>query len=148
MSEIEKIANFDIIKKNDEEQKVWGIFSMSTKNGETLVDSHGHFMDTNVLQKSAHDFVLFHRTAGEQHSELGVGKLIESIVLTEEIAKSMENVLKEAGVENPVIQPNAEFWFGAFHITKASTWELVKEGKFGGFSIGGVGRLTEKSTTD
>lgn len=140
--EIHKTADFEIIKKDHEEQKVWGIFNMSTKNGKLLVDSHGEFIEPEVLQKAAHDFVLFHRTAGEQHTELGVGKLIESIVLTKEIAQAMEDTLIKAGVENPIIRPQSEFWFGAFHIEKSSTWELVKEGKFGGFSIGGFARST------
>lgn len=134
---------FDIVRKDDDERKVWGIFSMSTKNGKLLVDLHGDAMEPSVLQKSAHKFVLFSRMAGDSHKEMGVGHLIESIVLTKEIAEVMQESLKAVGVEDPVIQPNAEFWFGAFYIEKESTWKMIKDGDFGAFSIGGFSRKEE-----
>lgn len=135
-----KSIDFEITKSDHEEQKVWGIFNMSTKNGKILVDLHDDFIEPEELQKAAHDFVRFFRTAGEGHKDLGVGTLIDSIMMTDEISKAMEDALLKVGVENPVIKPNAEFWFGGFHIERKSTWEAVKEGKFDAFSIGGFAK--------
>jgi hypothetical protein len=135
-------SDFKILRKDDEQRKVWGIFSMTKINGKTLVDLHGDVISSETLQKAAHDFVLYSRVGGQGHTEMGVGKLIESIVITEEVAKAMVDALKSVGVENPVIEPNADFWFGGFYIDKDETWELVKSGEFDAFSIGGIAQHT------
>jgi len=126
-----------ITKIEPEQRKVWGIFSMSALNGKPLLDLHGHVIETSTIQKAAHDFVLFSRMAGEGHEKMGVGKLIESFVFTKETSSAMVEALKAVGVENPVIEPNAEFWFGGFFVDDDDTWELVKSGEFDAFSIGG-----------
>ena len=136
-NQINKTTEFKILRKADEQRKVWGIFSMSKMNGKTLVDLQGHVIDTDTIQKSAHNFMLYSRMAGQNHSKMGVGKLIESVVITEEIASAMVEALKSVVLENPVIEPNADFWFGGFYIDDNDTWELIKSGEFDAFSIGG-----------
>lgn len=127
----------EIIAKNDEQQKVWGIFSLSKMNDRFVVDHHGDIIKPDVLQKAAHDFVLSSRMAGAMHKEMGVGRLIESFVFTKETTEMIETVLKGLGVEDVTIQPNAEFWVGAFKIDDEDVWKSIKKGEFKDFSIGG-----------
>ena len=142
------LAHGKITKKDDEQRKVWGIFSMSTMNGKPLVDLQGHVIATDELQKSVHDFVLYSRMAGESHQKMGVGKLIESFMFTNETSSAMVEALKSVGVEDPVIEPNAEFWFGGFYVDDNATWDLVKSGEFDSFSIGGVAIHTTTEIDD
>ncbi len=133
----------DILKVDEDKRQVWGIFSMSKMNGESLVDMEGEIIETEDLEKAAHDFMLKSRMAGHNHDEIGVGTVIESFILTDEKGKLLEKTLKDVGVENPVIRPNSDIWFGAFYIHSDKTWNMIKSGEFKSFSIGGEALRTE-----
>jgi len=129
---------FDITKIDTEERNVFGIFSMMEKNGEPLIDLDGETIASSEIEKAAYQFNLYARTAGENHRKIGVGRLIESFVVTKKKMETLSEMLVKVGVTGAVMQPNAEFWFGGFHIDDDSTWDLIKTGEYQSFSIGGV----------
>lgn len=133
------------IKKTDEEKKqIFGWANVSAEpDGTKVVDRQNDMIDLEELEKSVYDYVLNFGDSGEEHNpELRQkGKLIESIVFTEEKMKSMgipENTLPFG-------------WWVGFQITDDSTWQKVKSGKYNMFSIEGtaesvpVNNITAKS---
>lgn len=131
------VKTFDITKIDAEERNVFGIFSMMEKNGTPLVDLDGETIDSKEMEKAAYQFNLYARTAGENHRKIGVGRLIESVVVTKSKMEMLSAMLAKVGVEGAILQPNSEFWFGAFHIDDDETWGYIKSGEYESFSIGG-----------
>ena len=130
--------SFDITKIDQDERKVFGIFSLAKANGELLVDSEGDTIEPAELEKAAYEFNLTSRNAGRNHIvKSGIGRLIESFVVTQDKLDIIKAALEKAGVVDPVLSPNAEFWFGGFQIDDDDTWALIKSGDFTSFSIGG-----------
>lgn len=123
---------FQITKTNDEQQVVFGWASVSKDiNGQLLQDWQGDIIEPEDLEKAAFDFVLNFRDAGERHNPnlRKKGKLVSSIVFTEEVQKAL-NI-------PPGTVPVG--WFVGFHIDDSKTWQEVKKGKYLMFSIEGQG---------
>ncbi len=123
---------FQITKTNDEQQVVFGWASVSKGiNGQLLQDWQGDIIEPEDLEKAAFDFVLNFRDAGERHNPnlRKKGKLVSSIVFTEEVQKAL-NI-------PPGTVPVG--WFVGFHIDDSKTWQEVKKGKYLMFSIEGQG---------
>ena len=135
-------AQGKLLKIEEEERNVFGIFNMTTLKGQLVLDGQKDVINTAELEKAAYSFVLNSRLAGENHVRIGVGQLIESFVMTKEKARILEKVLKAAG-DNAVISPDSEFWFGGFHITDDDVWKNITEGTFQSFSIGGKANRAE-----
>lgn len=128
----------EILKIDQDERKVFGIFNMTKRNGELIEDLQGDVIETHELENAAYQFVLKSRNAGRNHVVTsGVGTLIESFVFTPEKMEIIKQTLEKAGVKDVVLQPNADFWFGGFYIEDDATWALIKSGEFTSFSIGG-----------
>ena len=135
-----------VVRKDHDQQKVWGIFSLSKINDKFVVDSQGDLITPDEIQTAAHNFMLTSRMAGAMHKEMGVGRLIESFVFTKETSQMIEDTLKGLGAEGATIQPNAEFWVGAFKIDDEDVWKLIKSGEFKDFSIGGRAQPVESES--
>jgi hypothetical protein len=119
-----------IIYKAADKQQVYGWASIISKHGEVLADTQGDQISAEELEKMAHDFVLNCRKAGSMHQVVkGVGRLIESVVLTKEKATAM-------GVELP---NGHEGWWVGFQIDSPEIWKRVKDGELAAFSIHGRG---------
>ena len=121
------------IKKVDEEQHtVFGWASVSVdKNGEIVTDLQGDQIASEVLEKTAYEFVIHSRRAGDAHERSrGIGTLIESAMITKEKAQAM-------GIQDEKFQ---EGWWIGFKIDDADVWAKVKGGKYAAFSIGGRGK--------
>ncbi len=126
------------IAKIDEDQRmVFGIFNISKIGLDLVVDNHEESIETDVLEKAAYDFVLEARIAGENHVRVGVGDLVESVMLTYEKQNSIQAALNLAGVPHATIDMGAEFWWGGFHIHDDKVWDAVKKGELKAWSIGG-----------
>jgi len=129
------------IEKVDEERgEVFGWAYTFTKNGEPVVDHSGDVIDDAdsraAFEKAFHDYVLEHRTGDLDHSEFGVSKLIEAMVLTKEKAQAM-------GIDSD----REGAWVG-YRIDRSTeagrrAWEMVKSGERPAFSIVGSGRRQE-----
>ena len=138
----------EILKIDEEQRNVFGIFNMSMLKGELLVDKEDDVILTKELERAAYDFVLKARIASQGHRRdknddpIEVGRLIESMVFTKEKMGILEKVLKEMGA-NATIDLDSEFWFGGFHIDDDVIWKGVKNGDFEAFSIGGHAHRVE-----
>lgn len=118
-------------KLDDDRQLAFGWAYVVEDEGEVVVDHSGEFVDKAALpalEDAAYEYVLTSREADEMHTNLyGVGKLVESFMLTPEKAEAMGLTTKRYG-----------YWIG-FKVTKQDVWTKIKDGTYGGFSIRGVG---------
>lgn len=115
------------IEKMDEDQNlVFGWFSVIEKDGEPVVDSQGDVITENELEKAMYDFVLNARAAGEMHMRKDAGKLIECMVFTKQKQELMGIDLGFIGA------------WGGFKLDD-DTFAKVKSGEYEMFSIGGTG---------
>ena len=139
------------IEKIDEEQRmVFGWFSEIEVDGETVIDADDDYIVEADLEKSAYDFVLNVRAAGEKHKlakrkkvdgvvvsirkkKKVIGRLVESMVFTKEKQELLGIDLGRVG------------WFGGFLIDDESAWAGVKSGKYTAFSLGGTGTRIEEA---
>ena len=116
-----------VVKVDKEQRIVWGWASVSTIKGEPVVDAHGDKIAPNEMEAAANEFMLSVRTAKAMHKGSKVGEVIHSFPLTKELGEAL-------GVSS-----DKEGWIIAMKIHDDETWEKVKTGEFGAFSIGGMG---------
>lgn len=123
----------EIVFKAADRQQVFGWASLISKNENgvqvPIADTQGDVISADELEKTAYSFVLNCRDAGEMHVRKGVGKLIESVVLTVEKAKAM-------GIELP---GGVEGWWTGWLVTDDTVWKRVKSGELRSLSIHGKG---------
>lgn len=115
----------EITKTDDELRVVYGWASMAMDGGNHIVDVQGDKIDVPDLVKAAHDYVTCSREAGDLHKTFGIGKVVESIVFTPDVQKSLGIDLGKTG------------WFIGMKIEDDSVWKRVKSGELRAFSIGG-----------
>jgi hypothetical protein len=115
------------ITKVDEAQRLaLGFASSATLNHQPIVDHHQDVIGVAELEKAGYHYVENSRVAGEMHEKLGVGTLVESVVLTSEKRRAMG--LPDDG--------HSAWWIG-FRVTDDETWAKVAKGELKEFSIGG-----------
>ena len=129
--DIEIFRTVQIAKVDEEQRMVFGWFSVVEENGQVVIDKQGDVVSADELEKAAYDFVLNARVAGEMHEKKGVGRLVESIVLTLEKQKALGIELNKVG------------WWGGFKIDDEEVWQAVKSGKYPAFSWGGHAKVEE-----
>lgn len=120
------------IVKVEDQRLVFGWASIAkTADGKTLIDRQDDYIDdVDHFEKSAYDYVLNCRDGGVMHLRKGVATVIESMVFTPE---------KIAKLGLPPGSLPTGWWLG-FRVTDDQVWDLVKRGKFSGFSVHGRGR--------
>ena len=106
---------------------VFGWASVVEENGIAVVDSQGDTMSVEELEKTAYDFAENCRKAGEMHTNLGVGELVESMVMT----KAKQDAL---GIDLGKIG-----WWVGFRLSP-EVFAKVADGTYRAFSIGGTGQ--------
>ena len=121
------IIKAKVQKTDDDQHLAFGWASIIEENGEPITDFQGDMISQDVLEKAAYDYVLDVREAGEMHETIGVGKIIESMVFTEE---------KIAALELPPGSIPVGWWLG-FKIFDEEVYAKVKSGEYQMFSIGG-----------
>jgi len=120
----------NVTKADPDKQFIFGWASISTVNGQLVVDKQDDMIEIAELEKAAYDFVIYSREHGQMHSTRGTGRCIESCVFTPEKAAVGITAKNENG------EALMGWWVG-FHITNADTWATHKAGGFPEFSIGG-----------
>lgn len=124
----------EITKVQPDENLVFGWASIvEDVNGKEIVDFQGDVISEIELEKTAYDFVLTSRVAGEMHEVIGVGNLVESIVFTKEKQKALG--LNKGGL--PI------GWWVGFKVDD-DIFERIKSGEYQMFSIGGEGIREER----
>ena len=111
---------------------VYGYASVSLRSdGSTVVDSQNDVIAVETIERAATNFVLRHRGAGEMHDRMGVGRLVASWVITDEMVKAFPGTFKSDSPRG---------WMIGFKIDDADVWARVKNGELKAFSIGGRAR--------
>lgn len=131
------LRTMTLAKIDKVEQNVFGFFTVVEVGDDALIDEQEDIIEVDTLEKSAYEFVLDVRIAGESHDRLGVGDLIESVVFTKEKQEAIVKSLSEQGV-TAVLDLGSVGWWGGFHITDNATWKSIEDGTYTAFSIGGT----------
>lgn len=122
----------DIAKLDDEKRLVFGWASVIRKGDKQVTDLQGDVIPEEELEEAAYSYVLESRVGGEMHQRTqGVGKLVESLVFTEQKQKALGIDLGKVG------------WWVGFKIQDPKVWEKVKSGEYRMFSIHGRGERKE-----
>jgi cation transport regulator ChaB len=134
-----KAGQFALAKVDEEQRLVFGFFSVNKIGGELVEDLQGDMIETEELEKAAYGFVLDARVAGEGHVRKGVGRLVESVMLSYEKQEAIKECLAKQGI-NASLDLGCEGWFGGFRIDDDDVWKAVREDGYPAFSIGGGGK--------
>lgn len=119
-------VRIDVTKTDDDQRLVFGWFSVSTIDGQPVVDKQSDIIDTVDLEKAVYDYVLHHRAQGDMHGADQKGRLVESMMFTSEKQKALG------------IDLGREGWFGGFRVDDGDVWKAIKRGERPEFSIGGT----------
>lgn len=124
----------EIAKKDEERRLVFGWANVSMDKGQMVVDSHGDQIPPDVLEKAAYSYLATFRSGGFEHYKMGVATPVESAWIDQDKLSAM-------GVD-------AEFsrsgWWVGFRVDDPEVWAMVKSGKLGSFSIGGVASFAKE----
>lgn len=90
-----------------------------------ITDAHGDVISELDIEQTAFDFMELHQTIGKQHSEKADAVPVESFIAREDMTIGGEPVVKGT-------------WVMTVKVLDDKLWEDAKDGKFTGFSIGGV----------
>ncbi len=129
----------------DHKRIVFGFFSVVSINGTTIEDTQGDMITDDTLEAAAYEFVLNERKGGEMHESgtdgevRGIGRLVESVVLTHEKQHAMVACLQAQGI-NATMELGCVCWWGGFYVDNQDTWDKVTSGELKAFSIGGRGK--------
>jgi hypothetical protein len=115
------VATVHVCKTDDDQQLVFGWASVAD-----IVDSQGDIIEPHELEKAVYQFVRDYSLAGELHVGGPVGKIVESMVLTQEKAAAM-------GLPAPT---SAAWWIG-MRVDDPEVFAKVKSGSYRMFSIQG-----------
>lgn len=129
----------NIAKADPKRKMVFGFFSVNKVGNELVEDLQGDLIETEELEKAAYDYVLNARVQGEGHTREGVGRLVESAVLTYEKQQAIQKCLADQGI-TATIDLGCEGWFGGFKVDDDSVWKAIEKGEYPAFSIGGSGK--------
>jgi hypothetical protein len=122
------IAKIDVERR---EITGWASVSLDAA-GRAVVDSQGDHIPLDELEEAAHE--AFARsegraTAGDMHRRIGVGDIIESIMVTPEKRAAMPELFVPSGPSG---------WLVTMKIHDDATWADIKSGKKLELSIAGM----------
>lgn len=126
-STIKTEARFEVVKLDEQRHRVTGFAMIScNKNGEPVYDLQGDHISPDELVKAVQDFasIVGEYRVDDMHDRSDTGRVVESMVLTAELQKSLS--IPEG------TQPIG--WLVTVEVPKAE-FELVKAGKRPMFSI-------------
>lgn len=121
---------------DDDERLVFGWFSVIDVDDVPVVDRQGHIITEKALEKASYNYVLNARVGGEMHSNMGVARLVCSLVFTKELQKNLGINLGFVG------------WYGGFKVDDVEVWKKIKNGEYTSFSIGGRAQIEEEEYED
>lgn len=120
-------AEFEIIKLDEDRHRITGFAMIScNRNGEPVYDLQGDHISPEELVKAAADFagLVGESTVDDMHDRTDTGRVVESMVLTEDLKKAL-------GIPDGT-QPIG--WLVTVEVPP-SQFALVKSGKRHMFSI-------------
>lgn len=129
----------EISKVDEDKRQVFGWASLTSIDGQPVVDRQGDYIPLDEIEKAAYHYVLSSRKGGDMHARDGEGPkhtadLIESFLVTPE-------KLKHMGLAEDAL-PHG--WWIGMKVQDDDQWEMVKKQERTGFSIHGKGSRIEK----
>lgn len=130
--QVDYTGTFKLAKTDLDRQQVFGWASITHMDGEIVVDKQDDVIESAELEKAAQDFVLYSRQQGHMHVRKGVGRLIESVVFTEE-------KMAKCGLFAFDVESGAQIfgWWTGFQVDDGPMWKSIRAGDLPEFSIGG-----------
>jgi hypothetical protein len=125
------MSDMSILKIDEEQRIVYGWGSVSTFNGEHIIDKQNHIITMDVLSEAVNDFMENMRVGKVMHSGEQTGSILHSFLITKDISEALG------------FSTNTEGWIVGYKVHDDEVWKGVKDGTFTAFSIGGVGQLEE-----
>lgn len=122
---------FDVRKTDEDQQLVFGWASVCSMDGWDGFDKQEDRIPEHELEKAGYEFSLYCRSMGHMHEQMGVGRLIESMVFT----KQKQDLL---GIDLGLVG----LWVG-FKVDDPVVWKSIKSGNLQEFSIGGKAKREE-----
>ncbi len=125
-SNFEFQVNRFLFEKNDPQRLVYGVVYEPGQE-----DSQGDIMDSEEIEKMAHNFLKDYRMIDKQHNYIpGAGEVVESYIVQDNFQKNGESIKKGSWIL----------------VTKASeeVWEEVQKGNFTGYSMAGWAKSIEE----
>lgn len=123
------LLNTNFVKRDDDRRLVAGWASVVHDGTSPIVDKQGDVIDVEDLRDALHDFAKV-RVGKAMHEGDQVAELVEMAIVDDDLRKAL------GAPPGPV---------GAWVVYKViddKTWERVKSGELGAFSIGGRGKRT------
>jgi hypothetical protein len=114
-----------IAKIDPDQRLVFGWASIVSRDGELIVDKQGDSIPLSELEDAAYAYVMRSRDMSEMHLRKGIGRLVESVVLSREKQRALGFDLGFEG------------WWVGFKCNDPDVWARIKSGDLGEFSIGG-----------
>jgi len=114
-----------ILKSLDEEKRLFTAVVLRPNE----IDAHGDIYDSEVVEKAAHDYMIYSQGSNLQH----LIPTDQAVVVESYIAKASHTIGNGEIVEGD--------WIMTMKILDDGLWELCKEGVFTGFSVGCVGTV-------
>jgi hypothetical protein len=118
---------FAFAKADNEGRYVRGWASVVSKDGQPVEDWQGDVIHIEDLRKAAHQFISDTRVAKAMHNGSPIGEVVESLIIDDEVAKSLG------------IADDKRGWFVGMHVHSPEIQARVKSGELSAFSIGGRG---------
>lgn len=137
---LEPAGGFDLIHKSNSEQR----FTLGPWYIPNRYDAHGEWTDAEELQKALWDYVKSgdRRIRLQHNRDVVAGEWLEALSFPVPVTIDMR---KDANAA-PVTYPSGTVFLGVQW--KPWAWELVKQGKIRGFSIGGAAARVEMGIPD
>jgi hypothetical protein len=79
-------SSIAVSKMDPDQRLVFGWASVSQVGDKVIIDKQGDIIPIAELEKAAYRFVLDSRQQGDMHSEIGVGRVVQSMMFTPEMA--------------------------------------------------------------
>lgn len=135
--------NVKINKVDEERQQIFGVAS-TVKHGDYLVvDKQDDMILPEELEQGVYDFVLEARAHGDMHENIGTGRLIESMMITDEKRAAYKAAGYTLTFKDDSTGADVSAWLVGFQVEDAETWKRHSSGELKEFSIGGRSTRTK-----
>ena len=110
-----------ILKADEEKRIVYGIVLEPH-----TVDLQGDVLGVDTIEEAAHKYLTASRTVGDGHSHKADAEVVESYLAPADYKLGGQDISKGT-------------WVMGVRILDSALWQMVKNGEYTGFSIGGTG---------
>ncbi len=146
MHKTDLVKEIPILKIDEEKQIVYGVVL-----DPYIVDTQGDWIPPAEVELTAHEWMKESRTIGLRHKSKADADAVESFLMpypsSDDYRKAMNGephrVIKFKMGEGFV---HSGSWVLGTQVRDENTWQLVKSGELGSYSIGGHGERTEITT--